>query len=201
MITVVAATRLEAQAARKAVGGGAQVVQAGIALSRGRQYEGAAISCGIAGALRTGLRTGSVLVPRSVLRPDETLLQCDEELTQALARAAEQLGYEPVDAPLLTSARLVHGDERSRWASKGYAGVDMETGLIDASRIACVRVVLDTPEREISPAWQRPSSVFVTPAAWRDLPFLAREGPRCAQIAAEIVGLALRSAVRSSAAR
>ena len=201
MITIVAATRLEAQAARKSAGGAADVVQAGIALSRGRHYEGAAISCGIAGALRADLRTGSVLIPRSVLRPDETVLHCDDELTQALARAAEQLGYEPVDAPLLTSPRLVHGGERSRWAAKGYAGVDMETGLIDAPRVACVRVVLDTPEREISPAWLRPASVFVTPAAWRDLPFLAREGPRCAQLAADIVGLALRSAGRSSAVR
>lgn len=193
LITVVTATGLETAAARKALPEEISVVQGGIALaSSAARITGSAISCGLAGGLRTDLPTGTVLIPRSVRRPDGTLLACDADLTGALIAAAEILGYRACDAPLLTSATLVHGGERSKWAAQGFAGVDMETGLIEAERVACVRIVLDTPQREISPAWERPLSVLFQPRAWRDLPFLAREGPRCAQLAARIVATALR---------
>ena len=198
MITVVTATGVETSAARKALPADVRVVQAGIALAGSdARIEGIAISCGLAGGLRDDLPTGTVLVPRSVRRPDGTLLQCDEELSLALRRAAEALGYVPVDAPLVTSASLVHGAERAHWAAQGFAAVDMETGLISADAVACVRVVLDTPQREISPAWERPASVLFQPRAWRDLPFLAREGPRCASIAARIIAAALESRILS----
>lgn len=191
IITIVTATGLEARAAWKAVGARVRVVQAGIGLSKQRSFEGDAISCGVAGGLRAGIRTGTVLIPKSVLRPDGTALECDPELRESLLRAAHALNYDPEEAPLLTSATLVHGKDRAAFAARGYAGVDMETGLISADRIACVRVVLDTPEREISPAWQNPASVIFHPFAWGNLPFLAREGPRCASIAASIVAMSI----------
>lgn len=185
-ITVVTATGVETRAARKALPENVRIVQAGIALKAARDFGEVAISCGLAGGLRADLPTGSVVIPRSVRRPDGTLLTCDPELSELLRAAARTLGHDPVEALLLTSATLVYGGERAKWAAD-YAAVDMETGLIEATRIACVRVILDTPQREISPAWLNPSSVAFTPSAWRDLPFLAREGPRCARIAAEIV--------------
>jgi hypothetical protein len=168
------------------------VLQAGISLRRlVDPIDGAAISCGLAGGLRDDLSTGTVLVPHSVQRPDGTTMVCDAQMVESLKAAARALGHEPVDAPLLTSATLVHGDERRRWAALGFAGVDMETGIIRADRLACVRVVLDTPRREIAPQWQRPASVFLHPRAWVDLPFLAREGPRCARLSARIIAQAL----------
>lgn len=189
-VTIVTATGVEYAAARKAAPAGVRVVQAGIALARTRDFGEIAISCGLAGALRRDLPTGTVLVPRSVGRPDGTTLECDAEIVAALCEAAQRLGHHPVDAPLLTSENLVHGSERATWAPR-YAAVDMETGLITASRVACVRVVLDTPQREISPVWLHPARAIAHPRAWGDLPFLAREGPRCARIAAQIAAAAL----------
>lgn len=190
-MTVVTATSIEAQAARKRLRKSVRVIEAGIGLTRARDFGEIAISCGLAGGLRADLPTGTVVIPDAVRRPDGTLLRCDAQLCETLIEAAHRLGYTPLVAPLLTSETLVHGSERAIWGQI-YAAVDMETGLIRAARIACVRVILDTPKREISPAWLRPASVIAHPEAWADLPFLAREAPRCARIAAEIVAEALR---------
>lgn len=113
-------------------------------------------------------------------------LTCDAAAVEALTQAARHFGHTAVHDPLVTSDTLVHGSARQTWAAQGYAGVDMETGLLQAPRIACVRVILDTPLREISPAWLRPARALMLPQAWRDLPFLLREGPRCSAIAARI---------------
>lgn len=188
-IAIVTATSVESRAARKALPH-VRVVEAGIALARSEDFGDIAISCGLAGGLRKDLPTGTVIVPRVVRRPDGSMLACDAELTDLLSEAARQCGYKPVNDPLLTSPSLVHGDSRAKWADE-YAAVDMETGLINAGRIACVRVVLDTPLREISPAWLNPRTAIFQPRAWSDLPFLAREGPRCAAIAAQIIAAAL----------
>ncbi len=191
-ITVVAATGIEARAARAALGSRARVVQSGIALRGLRGDPGPiTISCGLAGGLRDDLPTGTVLIPREVRRPDGTMLTCDPELFAWLVRAARAAGCEPVDAPLLTTARIVRGPQRMRWAQQGYAGADMETGLLQSPRIACVRVILDTPVHEFSAAWENPALVIFRPDAWFDIPFLAREAPRCAALAARIVADAL----------
>jgi len=188
MITVVTATGLETAEARKALPASVRVLQAGISLRGNAEHiEGIAISCGLAGGLRDDLPTGTVLIPRTVRRPDGTTMACDPELVELLAKAARALGHEPIDAPLLTSATLVHGQDRQKWADLGFAGVDMETGVIKSDRLACVRVVLDTPNREIAPAWQRPASAIFHPRAWLDLPFLSREGPRGARLSSLIV--------------
>ncbi len=191
-ITVVAATGVEARAARAAIGSRARVIQAGIALRGLRGDPGPiTISCGLAGGLRDDLPTGTVLIPREIRRPDGTMLTCDPELFAALVRSSRAAGCEPVEAPLLTTARIVRGPERMRWAQQGYAGADMETGLLQSPRIACVRVILDTPVNEFSAAWENPALVIFRPDAWFDIPFLARQAPRCAALAARIVADAL----------
>jgi hypothetical protein len=90
----------------------------------------------------------------------------------------------------LTRDALVTGSERASWAQRGYAAVDMETGLIHSRRLAAVRVVLDTPEREISRAWLEPLRALTHPALWGEGLWLAREAPRCARIAAAVFAAA-----------
>jgi hypothetical protein len=182
----VAATGIEARAVRRFAPDGVRVVEAGIALARGRDFDDLAISCGLAGGLRRDLPTGTVLIPRRVRRPDNTEFECDAHTVASLTNAARALGHHPISDPLATTAAMVHGVERGVLASQGYAGVDMETGLLRAPRVACVRVILDTPQYEISPAWMRLYSVILNPRAWLELPFLMREGPRCSTIAAKI---------------
>jgi hypothetical protein len=191
-VTVVTATALEARAARTQLGDRARVVRAGVALRRLREDPGSiVISCGLAGGLRDDLPTGTVLVPRSVRRADGMMLACDPDLVEKLLRAARDLGAQPVDAPLITSTRIVRGAERARWANEGFAGADMETGALHAERLACVRVILDTPAHELSAAWEHPARVLFRPDAWFDIPFLAREAPRCAALAAQVIAGAL----------
>ncbi|HEV2262211.1 MAG TPA: hypothetical protein VGR69_08005 [Candidatus Rubrimentiphilum sp.] len=191
-LTIVAATPFEARAVKKAVGNRAEIITAGVALKHlRRRFDGAVISCGLAGGLRAEVPTGTVLVPRSIRRPDGSVFACDPDLFGMLWLGAKRLGVEPIDAPLLTHTEIVRGDNRAEWARQGYAGADMESGLLIAPRIACVRVVLDTPESELSAAWEDPSRALLSWRAWLDLPFFLREAPRCAALAANVVASAL----------
>lgn len=186
IVTIVAATRTEANAVRRAAPANVRVVECGISALRASAFDDLTISCGLAGGLRADLPTGTVLIPSRVRRPDGSEFDCDAAAIDALTRAARDRGYPVVHDPLVTTRTLVHREERRAWGSRGYAGADMETGLLNAPRVACVRVVLDTPQREISPAWLRPATALLQPRAWVDVPFLIREGPRCAAIAAYV---------------
>jgi hypothetical protein len=86
-------------------------------------------------------------------------------------------------------------------AERGCAAVDMETGRISAPRLAAVRVVLDTPEREISAVWDRPLRAALRPGVWREAMWLWREAPRCARRAAAVVAAGLRSCAHPSAGK
>lgn len=186
-VTLVVATALEYKPLRRAMPN-AHIVQAGIALGRLDTKLGeVVVSCGLAGGLRSDLPTGTLLIPRDVRRPDGRVLRCDPELTEAFAQSARSLGIEPVLDPLLTADRIVHGPERLQWAAQGYAGVDMETGLIDAPRVAAVRVVLDTPQHEISGDWASPLLAILKPRNWPQAIWLAREAPRAATLCAKVV--------------
>jgi hypothetical protein len=185
--TFVAATGIECAALRRKLHGG-RIVETGIALSKVRSALGAVVvSCGVAGGLRDDLPTGTVLVPREVRRPDGSTLHCDDELVDLFAQSCRRLGIEPVVRPLLTASEIVRGGMRARWAAQGYAGVDMETGRIDAPRIAAVRVILDTPQREISGDWASPLLAILKPWNWPQAIWLARDAPRAAALAARVV--------------
>lgn len=168
--------------------GSARVVECGIALARAdaAALGETVVSCGLAGGLRADLPTGTVVIPRIVATPAGDRRHCDEELVQRLCEAATRLGYAWTSEPLLTSATLVTGDERSRWAQAGFCAVDMETGLLPGRRLAALRVILDTPLREISADWLHPARAFLRPSNWAQLPMLVREAPRCADIAARV---------------
>jgi len=189
-ITLVAATPLEFRALRRQVPS-ARIELVGIALEKAAlDFGEIVVSCGLAGALRADLPTGTVLIPRRVRRPGGGTLHCDEELVEAFATAARRIGHEPVFDPLLTSEEIVHGGARARWAGQGYAAVDMETGRIEAPRVAAVRVVLDTPQREISPEWRRPLRALLNPMNWPQALWLSREAPRAAALSASVVAAA-----------
>lgn len=187
-VTVVTATSVEAKAVRRAMPG-ADVVEAGVALRHRERVEGrhAVISCGLAGGLHHHHPTGTVVIPYDVLRPDATTLRCDGELVETLIRAARARGIEPVTDPIVTTTQIINGSQRRAWSERGYAAVDMETGLLGSPRVAAVRVVLDTPLRELSEEWLRPARAMLNPFLWPEAFWLARHGPRCATLAAEIV--------------
>jgi hypothetical protein len=193
LLTVAAATGLEARAVRGAAPQ-LRVIETGVGLSRvnGSALGDVVVSCGIAGALRTGLPTGSVVVPDRVLRPDGDSFACDEELVKSLDAAARRLGLAPSHGALVTTLTLLLGPERAQWAHHGYESVDMETGLIRAGRVACIRVVLDTPERELSDAWSRPWTIPFRPDAWSQVGWVVREAPRCARLAAAVLAEAFK---------
>lgn len=172
---------------------GGNVIEAGVALSHRERVEGhtTVISCGLAGGLHHHHATGTVVIPYEVLRTDGTTLRCDVELVEALIRAARARGIEGVTDPIVTTTQIINGDQRRAWSERGYAAVDMETGLLNAPRVAAVRVVLDTPLRELSEEWLRPARALLNPSLWPEAIWLARHGPRCAALAAEIVRDAL----------
>lgn len=191
-LTVITATRLETWAVRRAVRGG-RIVEAGVGLRRlrARVMDHAVVTCGLAGAVRRGLPTGSVVIPEKVLRPGGEWVTCDPPLVGDLVAAARALGLEPERGPLGTAMTIVRGDGRQAWAERGCVAVDMETGRLTAPRIAAVRVVLDTPERDLSEVWGRPVLLFTHPAAWREVLWLCREAPRCALRAAAVLAAAI----------
>lgn len=194
-VTVITATRLETWAVRRAVPEG-RIVEAGVGLSRlpAREMDQTVVTCGLAGAVRRGLPTGSVVIPEKVLRPGGEWVWCDPPLVSDLVTAARALGLEPEIGPLGTATTVVRGESRRSWADRGCVAVDMETGRLSARRFAAVRVVLDTPERDLSEVWARPVLVFIRPAAWGEALWLCREAPRCARRAAAVLAVALRTA-------
>lgn len=186
-MVIVAATSVERKPLRRALPQ-ARIVLAGVALANLHEDLGdTVLSCGLAGGLRPGLPTGTLLLPREVRRPGGAMLRCDEALLEALAQGARALGVEPVFDPMLTAEAIVSGDKRAYWAQQGYAGVDMETGRLTASRVAAVRVVLDTPENEISADWAVPWRALLKPSNWPQARWLAREVSRAAALAAAVV--------------
>jgi nucleoside phosphorylase len=187
-VTLIAATSLECKALRRELPE-ARIVQVGIALANLKGALGeTVVSCGLAGGLRTDLPTGTVLIPREVRAPNGSVMRCDDELVEALMQGARSLGIEPVFDRLLTADSIVNGAAREAWATKGYAGVDMETGCIVASRVAAVRVVLDTPHHELSAEWRSPLRAMLKPWNWPQAVWLAREAPRAARLAALVLG-------------
>jgi len=190
-ITVACATGIEAGAARRELGAAFRVVKTGIALRALREDLGpVVVSCGLAGGLRHDLPTGTVVIPREVEGLDGSRFACDGEIGDALARAAESLGCAVVREPLATTPVVVRGRRRDALAARGYAAVDMETGLIRAARVAAIRVILDTPQRELNGDWLRPLRTGIDPRNWGELLWLAREAPACARLAARVIGAA-----------
>jgi hypothetical protein len=190
-LTIVAATGLEAAAVRRAAPS-LRVVESGIGLSRVHAGDlgDSVVTCGLAGGLQDEAPTGSIVIPETVATQDGHLIACDAQLSAALLTAARQLGHSVLRGSLLTSAELIRGSARALWAGRGYLAADMETGYVRVPRIAAVRVILDTPQHELSDAWLKPLSVLGRPWLWPQAFWLLREAPTCARLAAAVVALA-----------
>jgi hypothetical protein len=190
---VVAATRLEARAARRCLPG-ADVFEVGIACARGiPSWEGVAIVVGLCGAMAE-LAPGTIAIPRSVSTPDGDPLDCDQAMVDRLVDGARSLGLRSETGPMLTSPALVTGDARQRWADLGFPTADMEAGLVlRRGPAAVVRVVLDTPDHELSTDWGHLTPATFVPARWGELLWLARTAPGAAGLAAEVVRAGLSS--------
>jgi hypothetical protein len=194
-IIAVAATGAEARPLRRRLEGNARVrvELGGIGLSRRPAVEhDIVLSCGLAGALGADLPTGTVMIPDMVGLQRDGPLRCDPEIAELLRAAALRCGVHPDAAPLVTVDHVVSGAERGVWLDRGYAAVDMESALLmgRARRFGAVRVVLDTPLRELSPAWARPRRAMASPWLWSEALWLARVGPGLCDLVARIVATA-----------
>lgn len=163
----------------------------GVGLTRwqGPRQDTSVIVCGLAGALTSGLRPGTILIPAWIGLADGNRVQCDPALVEALATAARSLRLPLDTGPMLTSQTLIVGDERHTWSQRGFVAADMETGLLAGRnlRVATIRVVLDTPEYGLAPDWLRPTKALLQPPLWRELFWLSRVAPQYALRAAHVL--------------
>lgn len=168
-----------------------RAVEAGIALSHlpPGAIDGCAVSFGLAGGLKPDVPTGTLLIPSAVRAPDGRTIVCDAAMIGALRDGARRLGFSWMEEPMLTSATLVTGADRARWANDGFSAVDMESGLLNAP-MAVLRIVLDTPLKELSPDWVNPARAALRPRNWPQMFWLASEAPRCADRAAKVLAAA-----------
>ena len=150
---MVVATRLEAWAAGRLLPRHV-VWRCGIGARRlpGIDQAPLAVSCGLAAGLRPDLAPGAVLIPGAVSWLGRPHSSCDLEMVARLRDAAHRLGFEVVTDAMVTVDRLVRGADRGMWADKGYVGADMETARLmgGGRRVAAVRIILDTPVRDLS---------------------------------------------------
>ncbi len=193
-VTVVVALENEARPVRRLVPQ-VRLVRCGIGLVEMIEPPATtvAFSVGLAGGLAPHLQTGTVVIPAEVAREDGVMRSCDLAWSRALERAAIRLGYPTVTLPLLSAGAPVTHVARATWFARGFAAVDMETALLAGrvARVAAVRVILDTPAHELSPAWVNPRRALADPRNWREATWLARWAPACTRRAARVVAAAL----------
>jgi nucleoside phosphorylase len=133
------------------------------------------------------------VIPSSVANASGNSIECDPWLSSRLIRAARELGFEPSTVPLITLPVMATGSARQLWRSRGFGAVDMESAhLADAgTRLAAVRVILDSPEHELSDEWIRPLTMVLRPARWGEALGLAFRAPQYALRAARVAARGL----------
>ena len=153
----------------------AQVLRCGMGAARARSAApaaaripaGAVAVAGFCGAVAGGLHPGDVVVASEVRGPAGVTACASGPVVAALAT----LGIERVHVGSVASVdHLVRGAEREVLAGEGALAVDMESAWLAPAAagrpFAVLRVVLDTPDREIL----RPLATLAgARAAWRAL--------------------------------
>jgi 4-hydroxy-3-methylbut-2-enyl diphosphate reductase len=162
-LTVLAPMTIEAAALRRGLrgapaGSAIAVTHVGMGPGSARRASrglgsrpGPVLVAGIAGALVPGLAPGDVVLASEILDPEGRVLPCaDPTLLAAVLTGA---GLTVHVGPLASSARIVTAGARAALAETGALAVDLESAwLVHAAGcrpLSVLRVVLDTPEREL----------------------------------------------------
>lgn len=173
-LLVIAPLRIERAAVRRGLPE-ALVLRSGMGAAQARsaalvaaRIPAAAVAvAGFCGALAGGLRAGDVVVASEVRGPAGVIVCASGPVVAALSA----LGIERVHVgPVASVDHLVRGAERGALADEGALAIDMESAWLAPAAagrpFAVVRVVLDTPAREL----YRPLATLAGGfAAWRAL--------------------------------
>ncbi len=156
-LLVIAPLRIERAAVRRGLPE-ALVLRSGVGAARARATAllaartpaDAVAVAGFCGAVGGGLQAGDVVIASEVRGPEGVTRCSSGPIVAALAA----LGMERVHVgPVASVDHLVHGTERGVLAGEGVLAVDMESAWLASAAVgrpfAVVRVVLDTPAREI----------------------------------------------------
>jgi 4-hydroxy-3-methylbut-2-enyl diphosphate reductase len=123
---------------------------------------------GFCGALSDDLQPGDVVLASELRSPDPTTTTCPDPAI--LAGVLRRGGLRVHIGPIASSTRLVTGTRRSELRESGALAVDMESAWLAAAinpePLVVLRVVLDTPRRELRRPWQTLGGVTV---AYRSL--------------------------------
>lgn len=180
-VQAVCAMSVEAWGVRRRATG-IQVVEVGIGGSAAPGDASIVISAGLCGGLLPDQAPGSVVIATGISDETGATHACDPVVAARLVRAARSLGFPVITGSLISTGAMVTGSGRGDWARRGHVAVDMESAAAasTAPRFGTVRVVLDTPRHELSPAWVNPGRAIRNPANWGEALWLAIHTPRYA---------------------
>jgi 4-hydroxy-3-methylbut-2-en-1-yl diphosphate reductase len=189
-LLVCAPLRLEARAIRRTLGPGAQVVQTGYGPRRaGRQASRLAgvpfrmlAVTGTGGGVAANLSPGDLVVATEVSDGSSTVACPSAPL---LAGELRRAGLPARAGRVVTTGRLVHGQQRDELAAGGALAADLESAPLAAAAggrpVAVIRAVSDTPQRPLI----HPGAFAGGLAALRSLraagPVLSRWAAACGQ--------------------
>jgi phosphorylase superfamily protein len=180
-VQAICAMRVEAWGVRRRAKG-IRIAEVGIGGSAAPGDASIVISAGLCGGLLPHQAPGSVVIATSIADEHGATHACDPDVAASLERAARSLGFPVITGSLVSTSALVTGSARGDWAGRGHVAVDMESAAAasTAPRFGTVRVILDTPRHELSPAWVNPARAVRNPANWREALWLAIHTPRYA---------------------
>ncbi|MCQ3809083.1 MAG: hypothetical protein KTV68_00855 [Acidimicrobiia bacterium] len=150
---------MEARAARRGIrrgDGEATVVCTGMGPKPSRRVEpnhGPVAVVGMGGAVVEGIEPGDVVVATEVSADDVAPIGLP--LAEMVAKGLEEAGFTVHVGPVASVSELAVGPRRQELADRGAVAVDMESAwLLEHHRgpAAVVRVVTDTPSRELKTA-------------------------------------------------
>jgi Phosphorylase superfamily len=177
-VVAVCATGLEAWGVRRRAPG-IRVLRVGVGGSAPAGDPSIVISAGVCGGLLPDQAPGTVVIATRVSDGAGAAHACDPAVTGRLEQAARTLGMTVVTGSLVSTPAMVTGPVRALWAGRGHVAVDMESAAAAATapRFGVVRVILDSPQRELSPAWAAPGRAVLHPENWIDAIWLAIHAP------------------------